>query len=210
MCCNNDLHWSVCSLSFSPLSLSLSLSLSQALSKNGKVFAGSMMVAVHPCIEQSVMHDATIKSHPSLSDTPDKDPGSLTTPTRPRGGSMRPLTAAYRTSSDAYEVTSPRNLFAPSDVSEIPLIVCVCSFGSDLNPWGVKFCERACCPVGRVLQALVLKVFPWRNVTIIWPFQTPFHFCFISVFCSFSVFILLAWPLQLFISCHVLIIEHFI
>ena len=86
----------------------------------------------------------------------------------------------------------------------------VCSFGSDLNSWGVKFCERACCPVGWVLQALVLKVFPWRNVTKIWPFQTPFHFCFISVFCSVSVFMMLAWPLQLFISCHALIIEHFI
>ncbi|XP_060068231.1 nucleoporin NUP35-like [Ylistrum balloti] len=78
----------------------------KALSKNGKVFGGCMMVGATPCIEKSVMEEEkenTSLIHPVLG-----TPGGNTTFHTPGGNSrntpIRPLTAAYRTARSENEV----------------------------------------------------------------------------------------------------------
>ena len=75
----------------------------KALSKNGKMFAGNIMVGVTPCIEKSVMED---KENPTLPGTPliNTPVGSKDTPGTSKGTPIRPLTAAYRSARSENEV----------------------------------------------------------------------------------------------------------
>ncbi|PRD26999.1 UNVERIFIED_CONTAM: Nucleoporin [Trichonephila clavipes] len=70
----------------------------KALSKNGKVFSGNIMIGVKPCIEMDVMEsckDNSIKETSLISAS-----NSLTTdplePTKPNLKNIRPLTQAYQ------------------------------------------------------------------------------------------------------------------
>lgn len=86
----------------------------KALSKNGKVFGGCMMVGATPCIDKGVMEEEkenTSLIHPVIGGTP----GNTTFPSTPGGSSknipIRPLTAAYKTARSENEVV--RNSQAP-------------------------------------------------------------------------------------------------
>eukprot|EP00058_Branchiostoma_floridae_P011261 XP_002596749.1 hypothetical protein BRAFLDRAFT_211873 [Branchiostoma floridae] len=79
----------------------------KALSKNGKVFGGSIMVGVTLCIDKSVMEQTVEPSTESSS--------AVFTPIRPRHQSegavsrhtpIRPLTAAYKAASNEHEVVN--------------------------------------------------------------------------------------------------------
>ncbi|XP_069133449.1 nucleoporin NUP35-like isoform X1 [Argopecten irradians] len=79
----------------------------KALSKNGKVFGGCMMVGATPCIDKSVMEEEkenTSLIHPNLG-TPGANTSTFHTPGgNPRNTPIRPLTAAYRTARSENEV----------------------------------------------------------------------------------------------------------
>lgn len=80
----------------------------KALSKNGKMFAGNIMVGVTPCIEKSVME---VKENVPLPGTPVINTGLKDTPGTPKGTPIRPLTSAYRSARGENEVV--RNNQAP-------------------------------------------------------------------------------------------------
>lgn len=83
----------------------------KALSKNGKMFAGNIMVGVTPCIDKSVMDD---KENTSVFGTPmQHTPGLVSkgTPSQSGGTPIRPLTSAYRSARGENEVV--RNNQAP-------------------------------------------------------------------------------------------------
>lgn len=69
----------------------------KALSKDGKVFGDCIMVGVKPCIDKSVMEGSDVVSPPSSSSL-------LSTPR----SSIRPLSAAYRSCSNDYQVVADR------------------------------------------------------------------------------------------------------
>ncbi|XP_063400373.1 nucleoporin NUP35-like [Mytilus trossulus] len=78
----------------------------KALSKNGRMFAGNIMVGVTPCIDKSVMED---KENPSFSGTPvlglmDTPVTSKGTPGTSKGTPIRPLTAAYKSARSENDV----------------------------------------------------------------------------------------------------------
>ncbi|KAI8486924.1 Nucleoporin nup35 [Branchiostoma belcheri] len=81
----------------------------KALSKNGKVFGGSIMVGVTLCIDKSVMEQTVEPSTETSSSS------AVFTPIRPRHQSegavsrhtpIRPLTAAYKAASNEHEVVN--------------------------------------------------------------------------------------------------------
>ncbi|XP_019960736.1 nucleoporin NUP35 [Paralichthys olivaceus] len=69
----------------------------KALSKDGKVFGDAIMVGVKPCIDKSVMDSSEAVSPPL----------SSALPSTPRSA-IRPLSAAYRSSSSDYQVVADR------------------------------------------------------------------------------------------------------
>ncbi|KAM6398067.1 nucleoporin NUP35-like [Pluvialis apricaria] len=69
----------------------------KALSKDGKIFGGCIMIGVKPCTDKSVMENLERSSGSSVS--------SVFTPRFP---TMRPLAAAYRASTRDYQVVSER------------------------------------------------------------------------------------------------------
>ncbi|XP_047198450.1 nucleoporin NUP35 isoform X1 [Hippoglossus stenolepis] len=69
----------------------------KALSKDGKVFGDAIMVGVKPCIDKSVMDSSeAVSAHLSSA-----------LPSTPRSA-IRPLSAAYRSSSSDYQVVADR------------------------------------------------------------------------------------------------------
>lgn len=76
----------------------------KALSKNGKVFGGRMMIGVLPCIDKSVMEEKENAEFGCAPVTPQMggtlDASSVRSPATP----IRPLTAAYAASRSEYEV----------------------------------------------------------------------------------------------------------
>lgn len=76
----------------------------KALSKNGKVFNGNMMIGVSPCIDKSAMADSMKENIPSRfnlsASVASEDEG-----TPSRLSTVRPLTRAYQTASREHEVT---------------------------------------------------------------------------------------------------------
>ncbi|XP_041663237.1 nucleoporin NUP35 isoform X2 [Cheilinus undulatus] len=72
----------------------------KALSKDGKVFGDAIMVGVKPCIDKSVMDSCTTVSSPLST-------SSSALPSTPRSA-IRPLSAAYRSSSSDYHVVADR------------------------------------------------------------------------------------------------------
>ncbi|KAM6978673.1 nucleoporin NUP35 isoform 1-T1 [Tautogolabrus adspersus] len=74
----------------------------KALSKDGKVFGDAIMVGVKPCIDKSVM-DSSVAVSPPLSTSF----SSSVLPSTPRSA-LRPLSAAYRSSSSDYQVVADR------------------------------------------------------------------------------------------------------
>lgn len=85
----------------------------KALSKDGKIFGDCIMIGVKPCIDKSVMDSGEKTSVSSVSSvfTPPVTVHPFGTPTQkigtPRSG-MRPLAAAYRASSNDYQVLSDK------------------------------------------------------------------------------------------------------
>lgn len=83
----------------------------KALSKNGKIFGGSIMVGVTRCIDKSVMDKEN--SCPSFLGSPDLN-STVDVSTAGPGGTtkhvpIRPLTAAYRAASSDQEVVMKNN-----------------------------------------------------------------------------------------------------
>ncbi|XP_040912719.1 nucleoporin NUP35 isoform X2 [Toxotes jaculatrix] len=74
----------------------------KALSKDGKVFGDAIMVGVKPCIDKSVMDSSEAVSLPLSSSF-----SSSALPSTPRSD-IRPLSAAYRSSSNDYQVVADR------------------------------------------------------------------------------------------------------
>uniref|UniRef100_A0A3B4UH19 Nucleoporin NUP53 n=1 Tax=Seriola dumerili TaxID=41447 RepID=A0A3B4UH19_SERDU len=74
----------------------------KALSKDGKVFGDAIMVGVKPCIDKSVMDSSEAVSSPLSSSF-----SSSALPSTPRSA-IRPLSAAYRSSSNDYQVVADR------------------------------------------------------------------------------------------------------
>uniref|UniRef100_A0A3B4Y5X0 Nucleoporin NUP53 n=1 Tax=Seriola lalandi dorsalis TaxID=1841481 RepID=A0A3B4Y5X0_SERLL len=74
----------------------------KALSKDGKVFGDAIMVGVKPCIDKSVMDSSEAVSSPLASSF-----SSSALPSTPRSA-IRPLSAAYRSSSNDYQVVADR------------------------------------------------------------------------------------------------------
>ncbi|XP_070694369.1 nucleoporin NUP35 isoform X2 [Pempheris klunzingeri] len=74
----------------------------KALSKDGKVFGDAIMVGVKPCIDKSVMDSCVAVSSPLSSSF-----SSSVLPSTPRSA-IRPLSAAYRSSSSDYQVVADR------------------------------------------------------------------------------------------------------
>ncbi|CAL8265787.1 unnamed protein product [Lota lota] len=88
----------------------------KALSKDGKVFGDCIMVGVKPCIDKTVMEGLDRAATTSSVSSPlPSTPLHLTTsqnhptllPSTPRS-SMRPLSAAYKTSSSDYQVVADK------------------------------------------------------------------------------------------------------
>lgn len=79
----------------------------KALGKNGKIFAGNMMIGVQPCIDKHVMSDS-IKENLSVTSplyfSPTYDAGSGERSTAGKVTGIRPLTQAYRTAASNHEV----------------------------------------------------------------------------------------------------------
>ncbi|PVD34006.1 hypothetical protein C0Q70_05268 [Pomacea canaliculata] len=76
----------------------------KALSKNGKVYGGRMMIGVLPCIDKSVMEDKENVTLASTPMTPQAMSTELNVSARGTGTPIRPLTAAYAASRSEYEV----------------------------------------------------------------------------------------------------------
>eukprot|EP00057_Strongylocentrotus_purpuratus_P001635 XP_001200424.2 PREDICTED: nucleoporin NUP53 [Strongylocentrotus purpuratus] len=84
----------------------------KALSKNGKVFGGNVMVGVTPCIDKGVMSGGTSDSYgvntTGIMDTPITPAKRLVSqnaePEAVRRTPIRPLTAAYKAASNPHEV----------------------------------------------------------------------------------------------------------
>ncbi|KAG7219680.1 hypothetical protein INR49_004540 [Caranx melampygus] len=74
----------------------------KALSKDGKVFGDAIMVGVKPCIDKSVMDSSEAISSPLSTSF-----SSSALPSTPRSA-IRPLSAAYRSSSSDYQVVADR------------------------------------------------------------------------------------------------------
>ncbi|XP_071328759.1 nucleoporin NUP35 isoform X2 [Trachinotus anak] len=74
----------------------------KALSKDGKVFGDAIMVGVKPCIDKSVMDSSEAVSSPLSTSF-----SSSALPSTPRSA-IRPLSAAYRSSSSDYQVVTDR------------------------------------------------------------------------------------------------------
>ncbi|KAK7479778.1 hypothetical protein BaRGS_00028958 [Batillaria attramentaria] len=76
----------------------------KALSKNGKVFGGRMMIGVLPCIDKSIMEEKENSEFGTTPVTPQMagalDPSAVRSPATP----IRPLTAAYAAARSEYEV----------------------------------------------------------------------------------------------------------
>ncbi|XP_013783121.1 nucleoporin NUP53-like [Limulus polyphemus] len=77
----------------------------KALSKNGKVFGGSIMVGVKPCIEKKLM-DASTKENSMLEMSTSSFQRNETLNRSSRIANIRPLTQAYKTAISDYEVVS--------------------------------------------------------------------------------------------------------
>ncbi|XP_034550201.1 nucleoporin NUP35 [Notolabrus celidotus] len=75
----------------------------KALSKDGKVFGDAIMVGVKPCIDKSVMDSSIAISSPLSTSF-----STSALPCTPRSA-IRPLSAAYRSSSSDYQVVSDRH-----------------------------------------------------------------------------------------------------
>ncbi|KAK7098326.1 nucleoporin NUP35-like isoform X2 [Littorina saxatilis] len=80
----------------------------KALSKNGKVYGGRMMIGVLPCIDKSVMENKENGDVCSTPVTPHMMPIDLNSSVRSVGTPIRPLTAAYAASRSEYEVLKNR------------------------------------------------------------------------------------------------------
>uniref|UniRef100_A0A3Q3FAG6 Nucleoporin NUP35 n=1 Tax=Labrus bergylta TaxID=56723 RepID=A0A3Q3FAG6_9LABR len=74
----------------------------KALSKDGKVFGDAIMVGVKPCIDKGVMDSSVAVSTPLSTSF-----SSTVLPSTPRSA-IRPLSAAYRSSSSDYQVVADR------------------------------------------------------------------------------------------------------
>ncbi|XP_036401889.1 nucleoporin NUP35-like [Megalops cyprinoides] len=81
----------------------------KALSKDGKIFGETIMIGVKPCIDKSVMEGSDKGSSSSSSAfTPVKTNGTPSQPVATPRSAMRPLSAAYKASSNDYQVVSDR------------------------------------------------------------------------------------------------------
>ncbi|KAJ8416919.1 hypothetical protein AAFF_G00327970 [Aldrovandia affinis] len=82
----------------------------KALSKDGKVFGEAIMVGVKPCIDKNVMEKNPNKGSASSGAevTPVKANGTPMQPFSIPRSAMRPLSTAYRASSNDYQVVSDR------------------------------------------------------------------------------------------------------
>ncbi|NWI70389.1 NUP35 protein, partial [Todus mexicanus] len=81
----------------------------RALSKDGRIFGGSIMVGVKPCIDKSVMENLDKSSTSSTSSVFSPPTKSVGTPVKTvnntsRISTMRPLATAYKASSSDYQV----------------------------------------------------------------------------------------------------------
>jgi len=79
----------------------------KALSKNGKVYAGSIMVGVSHCIDKSAMALSPIKENVSMLDTPGRDRSNVSLSvdrSLNNSSRMRSLTQAYKMSASEHEV----------------------------------------------------------------------------------------------------------
>ncbi|KAG8559417.1 hypothetical protein GDO81_017330 [Engystomops pustulosus] len=83
----------------------------KALSKDGKIFGDCIMIGVKPCVDKSVMDSGEKTSASSVSSVFTPPAAAFGTPTKqmgtPRSG-MRPLAAAYRVSTNDYQVLSDK------------------------------------------------------------------------------------------------------
>jgi len=83
----------------------------KALSKNGKIFSGNIMIGVKPCIEMNLM-DST-KENSVLSVTSPLNASSLTNdpaePTKPNLKNIRPLTQAYQSPVNVPQATTQKS-----------------------------------------------------------------------------------------------------
>lgn len=94
----------------------------KALSKNGKVFGGSIMIGVLPCIDKSIMSDEKENyniSQMMASGTPGNLSlqNSMTASGSTRNTPIRPLTAAYKAAKNENEVV--RNNHAPQKSNSV-------------------------------------------------------------------------------------------
>ncbi|XP_069464407.1 nucleoporin NUP35 isoform X3 [Ambystoma mexicanum] len=84
----------------------------KALSKDGRVFGESIMVGVKPCIDKAVMEGCERSSVSSTSSVFTPPVNTIGTPSQPastpRTTTMRPLAAAYKASTNDYQVVSDR------------------------------------------------------------------------------------------------------
>ncbi|GFT43581.1 nucleoporin NUP35 [Nephila pilipes] len=83
----------------------------KALSKNGKVFSGNIMIGVKPCIEMDIMNSCKENSVRdtsliSASDSLSIDPLE---PTKPNLKNIRPLTQAYQSPNTQAQVTAAKS-----------------------------------------------------------------------------------------------------
>lgn len=82
----------------------------KALSKDGKIFGEAIMIGVKPCIDKGVMEGSSERgsSAGSVFNTPVKVNGTPSHPVSTPRSAMRPLSAAYKASSNDYQVVSDR------------------------------------------------------------------------------------------------------
>uniref|UniRef100_A0AAY4EP63 Nucleoporin NUP53 n=1 Tax=Denticeps clupeoides TaxID=299321 RepID=A0AAY4EP63_9TELE len=81
----------------------------KALSKDGKVFGEAIMIGVKPCIDKNVMEASDKGSSSAVFTPPVKACGTPSHPLSTPRSSMRPLSAAYKTSSSDYQVVADQH-----------------------------------------------------------------------------------------------------
>jgi len=90
----------------------------KALAKNGKIFAGNMMIGVQPCIDKNIMNTSTAKDNVFAA-----SPLSFTIPSErsfnetSKTLGIRPLTQAYRTAASNHEVAP--NSYTPQKKNSV-------------------------------------------------------------------------------------------
>ncbi|XP_042909224.1 nucleoporin NUP35 isoform X1 [Parasteatoda tepidariorum] len=83
----------------------------KALSKNGKVYSGNIMIGVKACIEMDVMESFKENSvnETSLMATPDVSQSEISEHSKPSLKNIRPLTQAYQSPSSQVQATVPKS-----------------------------------------------------------------------------------------------------